>query len=177
MENAGQAAAHDLLTRYPQAGTALIVCGKGNNGGDGLVIARILAEHGWQVDLHFALGEQLSELATHNRARLPHSVHTHATLPDHSYTLIIDAIFGTGFSGELPAAIARLCQTLNQQPADKIALDIPTGLASDSGIADPHTFRADLTYAFAALKPAHIHAPRLCGEIVCLDIGIEITEE
>ena len=63
MENAGQAAAADLLRRFPKAGSALIVCGKGNNGGDGLVIARVLSEQDWQVDVVFVLGDKLSPLA------------------------------------------------------------------------------------------------------------------
>ena len=73
MENAGQAAAADLLRRFPKAGRALIVCGKGNNGGDGLVIARVLSGHDWQVDVAFVLGDKLSSLAQLNRERLNHS--------------------------------------------------------------------------------------------------------
>jgi len=69
MENAGQAAAADLLRRFPKAGCALIVCGKGNNGGDGLVIARVLSERDWQVDVVFVLGDKLSPLAQLNRER------------------------------------------------------------------------------------------------------------
>ena len=72
MENAGQAAAADLLRRFPKAGRALIVCGKGNNGGDGLVIARVLSEQDWQVDVVFVLGDKLSPLAQLNRERLNH---------------------------------------------------------------------------------------------------------
>ena len=70
MENAGQAAATDLLRRFPKAGRALIVCGKGNNGGDGLVIARVLSGHDWQVDVAFVLGDKLSSLAQLNQERL-----------------------------------------------------------------------------------------------------------
>ena len=72
MENAGQAAAADLLRRFPKAGRALIVCGKGNNGGDGLVIARVLSGHDWQVDVAFVLGNKLSSLAQLNQERLNH---------------------------------------------------------------------------------------------------------
>ena len=72
MENAGQAAATDLLRRFPKAGRALIVCGKGNNGGDGLVIARVLSGHDWQVDVAFVLGDKLSSLAQLNQERLNH---------------------------------------------------------------------------------------------------------
>ena len=70
MENAGQAAAADLLRRLPEAGRALVVCGKGNNGGDGLVIARVLQAAGWCADIVFVAGSGLSELAELNRRRL-----------------------------------------------------------------------------------------------------------
>ena len=69
MENAGQAAAADLLRRLPEPGRALLVCGKGNNGGDALVIARVLQQHGWQADIVLLLGTTLSDLAETNRQR------------------------------------------------------------------------------------------------------------
>lgn len=70
MENAGSSAARDLMQRHPQAGRALIVCGKGNNGGDGLVMARYMQAQGWYIDILFSLGENLSPLAQTNRERL-----------------------------------------------------------------------------------------------------------
>ena len=182
MENAGQAAAADLLRRFPKAGSALIVCGKGNNGGDGLVIARALSEQDWQVDVVFVLGEKLSPLAQLNRERLNHSDGVSFIRPDElegrlktGYDVIIEGIFGTGFGGRLPADIAAICRLLNQSDGLKVALDIPTGLNCDTGEADADTFRADLTYTFAAYKPAHLggSGKTYCGEIVCLDIGID----
>ena len=189
MENAGQAAATDLLRRFPKAGRALIVCGKGNNGGDGLVIARVLSGHDWQVDVAFVLGDKLSSLAQLNRERLNHSDGVSFIRPDElegrttgrlrtlktGYGLVIEGIFGTGFSGALPESAAAVCRLLNQADGFKIALDIPTGLNCDTGEADQNTFRADLTYTFAAYKPAHMTdaGKAYCGETVCLDIGIE----
>ena len=189
MENAGQAAAADLLHRFPKAGSALIVCGKGNNGGDGLVIARVLSEQDWQVDVVFVLGDKLSPLAQLNRERLNHSDGVSFIRPDElegrttgrlrtlktGYDLVIEGIFGTGFSGALPETAAAVCRLLNQADGFKIALDIPTGLNCDTGEAGKDTFRADLTYTFAAYKPAHMTdaGKAYCGETVCLDIGIE----
>ena len=182
MENEGQAAAADLLRRFPKAGRALIVCGKGNNGGDGLVIARALSERDWQVDVVFVLGEKLSPLAQLNRGRLNHSDGVSFIRSDElegrlktGYSLVIEGIFGTGFSGALPETAAAVCRLLNQADGFKIALDIPTGLNCDTGEADKDTFRADLTYAFAAYKPAHMTdaGKAYCGKTVCLDIGIE----
>ena len=91
------------------------------------------------------------------------------------YDLVIEGIFGTGFSGALPESAAAVCRLLNQADGFKIALDIPTGLNCDTGEADQDIFRADLTYTFAAYKPAHMidAGKAYCGETVCLDIGIE----
>jgi len=182
MENAGRTAAADLLRRRPQAGRVLIVCGKGNNGGDGLVMARILQAHGWRADILFAAGEKLSELAELNRGRLQGlggigliAAEDLAGCLKTGYDVIIEGIFGTGFGGRLPAGIAAICRLLNQSDGLKVALDIPTGLNCDTGEADADTFRADLTYTFAAYKPAHLggNGKTYCGEIVCLDIGID----
>lgn len=179
MENAGSAAAGDLLKRFPEAGRALIVCGKGNNGGDGLVIARILQAASWQADVVFVLGNELSPLAETNRQKLLNLpgiefTELNACLKK-PYTLIIDGIFGTGFTGALPQAVAEACRSLNAMPGTKIALDIPTGLNCDTAEADADTFQADITYTFAAYKPAHLDeaGKAYCGETLCLDIGIE----
>ena len=179
MENAGQAAAADLLTRLPVAGRALVVCGKGNNGGDGLVMARVLQASGWQADIVFLLGKPLSVLAELNKTRLE-GLAGIEFLNGHDvwaaqYNVIIDGVFGIGFNGRLPEHVAQYCKKLNEMTALKVALDMPTGLNGDNAEVDIHTFKADITYAFAAYKPAHLDkiAQQYCGEIVCLDIGIE----
>ncbi len=163
MENAGQAAAADLLRRFPKEGSALIVCGKGNNGGDGLVIARVLSEHDWQVDVVFVLGDKLSPLAQLNRERLNHSDGVNFIRPDEledrletGYDLVIEGIFGTGFSGALPETAAAVCRLLNQADGFKIALDIPTGLNCDTDEADKDKLYVEVTYTFPAYKPAHM---------------------
>ncbi|PSJ80159.1 NAD(P)H-hydrate epimerase [Neisseria iguanae] len=184
MENAGQAAAADILRRCINPQNALVVCGKGNNGGDALVIARVLQQHGWQVDIALVCGNHLSGLAELNRKRL--NGLSHITFLDggdlldrlkkeNVYGVVIDGIFGTGFGGKLPGNIVTLCQALNDSDSLKIALDIPTGLNGDTAECDEHAFRADTTYAFGACKPAHMgeSADAVCGEVVCLDIGID----
>ena len=130
----------------------------------------------------FVLGDKLSPLAQLNRERLNHLDGVSLIRPEElegrlktGYGLVIEGIFGTGFSGALPETAAAVCRLLNQADGFKIALDIPTGLNCDTGEADKDTFRADLTYAFAAYKPAHMTdaGKAYCGETVCLDIGIE----
>lgn len=184
MENAGRAAAQDLIARCPHAGQILMVCGKGNNGGDGLVMARILHQHGWQVYIVFIADRFLSDLAEQNRLKLLNLPNVHFIAPfelakyleaPYYYDVVVDAIFGTGFDGNLPPAVAICCRQLNGlKDALKVALDLPTGLHADTAQCHPDAFRADLTYTFAAHKPAHVHpvGQGVCGEVVCLDIGV-----
>jgi NAD(P)H-hydrate epimerase len=89
--------------------------------------------------------------------------------------LIIDAIYGTGFHGELRTPVRSITTRINQSKAPVYALDIPSGLNGDTGEADPDTVRADGTIAFHRLKPAHADGSCTvyCGKIVCISIGIE----
>ena len=125
---------------------------------------------------------KLSPLAQTNRERLNGLPHIELIPAQElegrlkkGYDIIIEGIFGTGFSGALPTEIATLCRQLNHSDGLKVALDIPTGLNCDTAEADPDTFRADLTYTFAAYKPAHLSESGkiYCQETVCLLIGID----
>lgn len=176
MENAGSRAAADLVTRFRQPQPVLIVCGKGNNGGDGLVMARHLAAAGWAVTVCLLLGGALSPLSALNRALLPADMPVlDATtllrrLPENG--VVIDAVFGTGYRGDLPFQAAQCLQALNCQPIYRVALDIPSGIHGDSGSVATDSFCAHLTYVFQALKPAHLMAAvaAYCGGVVCLNI-------
>ena len=195
MENAGYGAAEHILQSFFRAeqeklpgGNVLVLLGKGNNGGDGLVIARRLLEEvpGLRVTLLFGLGRKLSELAALNLERLAPfkervtmlegqelNDREFESLCNESY-LVIDGIFGTGFSGRLPEKIARLLRAANASKAVKVALDIPSGMDCNNGIFDADTFRARITYTFAAMKPAHLlkRSRDLCGHIQTVEIGI-----
>jgi NAD(P)H-hydrate epimerase len=89
--------------------------------------------------------------------------------------LIIDAIYGTGFHGELREPVRRITALINRSNAPVYALDIPSGLNGDTGEADQDTVRAECTIAFHRLKPAHDveKCAEFCGRIVCISIGIE----
>ena len=172
MENAGARAAADLFSRFETAQRLLVLCGKGNNGGDGLVLARHWAEAGWPAAVCLLLGENLSPLSAANLANLPPSVQQlpPERLPESD--VVVDAVFGTGYSGELPAAVAMLMRQINRQSGCKVALDMPSGINSDHGHIAADSFCAHITYAFQALKPAH-RLPEVqayCGDIVCLSI-------
>ncbi|MGI5896243.1 MAG: NAD(P)H-hydrate epimerase [Oscillospiraceae bacterium] len=179
MENAGIQAAQQLTRTHAGAPRILFLCGKGNNGGDALVMARLLAPKGWTVSISFLCGEQLSELATLNRSRLPEqvrilpldsSLYSEITRAD----FLVDAVFGIGFHGELPEPVRAVFRKANAANAERIALDIPSGLNCDTGEQSPDSFCADQTFTFGAYKPALLldSCQPFCGKTICLDIGL-----
>lgn len=176
MERAGAAAAENLLKRPEKIDAVWIMCGKGNNAGDGLVMARILAQAGKQVTVSWVLGDLKSELAHQNRNLLPNSVQIVPTALAllNRYDCIIDAVFGIGFRGKLSPDLQALFHSCSQRNALKVALDIPSGIDADSGDMSPHSFQANLTYAFNSLKPAHVMngVQAYCGECLVIDIGL-----
>lgn len=191
MENAGTAAVQRvlaLLGREAAGQLAVIFCGKGNNGGDGLVMARQLLQAGMTVTVLFPLGmqeEKFTPLARANLHRLQEWQEGRLTMTAHpseqqlefccrNAAVIVDAVFGTGFSGSLPAEVVRLFQAAEKSCGLLAALDIPSGINCDSGEGDPDSFPAEVTFAFGALKPAHLlkRSALRCGRIERLDIGI-----
>lgn len=188
MEQAGKGAADRILGLADVSGKQVtVLCGKGNNGGDGLVAARYLVEAGAEITVIFVMGRELSALARANLYELEKR-RVHFLEPDAPLTrrleairksdVLIDAIFGTGFSGELPATCKELAEAVNNCHAIKVALDVPSGIDCDTGLSDKDTLRADYTYTFAALKPAHIlkASVPLCGKIELIDIGISAAD-
>ena len=157
METAGTAAAQDLLKRPVNAQSYWILCGKGNNGGDGLVMARLLALAGKHVTVSLMQGGVSSDLAL---------------LLNHD--CVIDAVFGIGFDGELSEDLQAVFHALASRPCLRVALDIPSGIHADSGHIAAHSFQADVCYAFHSLKPAHVlpDVQAHCGDIKVLDIGM-----
>ena len=181
MENAGMAAYAELQKQLPHPGRLLVVCGKGNNGGDGFVIARAAAKDGWNVTVFLAEGEPKTADAILNFERL-HSLPVHictdgSVLETQSFAAVVDALYGTGFHGELrPSGLAAcgLMRRLHKSGAFVLAVDLPSGINTDTGEVAEGAAHADLTVTFDSYKPLHIaeaSAP-LCGKIVCADIGI-----
>jgi hydroxyethylthiazole kinase-like uncharacterized protein yjeF len=184
MENAGAGAAEYISSKHPVAGkTVLIFCGKGNNGGDGFVAARKLTEDGASVQLILAEGEPKTEDAAKNKQICETMAIPMTDMADEkeirllaeAADLIIDAVYGTGFHGELRATVRRITRLINRSKAVVYALDVPSGLNGDTGEADEDTVNADTTIVFHCLKPAHINekCSSFCGNVVCISIGIE----
>ncbi len=184
MENAGSAAASFVRRAFKIADrNCIIFCSKGNNGGDGLVVARKLTESDVNVVVTLLDGKPDSDEAMDMYRQLEAMG---VPLMDFAETadklrswlsqadLVIDAICGTGFKGELRENHRRACELINSCAAAVVALDIPTGLECDSGRVARGAVRADFTLVFDCLKPAHVlnASKEHCGTIEVLDIGI-----
>lgn len=184
MENAGAMAYQYLAARYEIASrSCVILAGSGNNGGDGFVLARHIAEAGGSPVVVLCCGLPRTELAiaAYNAlAELEVGAIDFAADPDLACAcidqaqVIVDAVFGTGFHGEIGGPLAALLQRVNASPATRVALDIPSGMNADTGDSGEACLHADVTLAFAACKPAHssLIGRASCGRVEVLDIGI-----
>jgi ADP-dependent NAD(P)H-hydrate dehydratase / NAD(P)H-hydrate epimerase len=171
MENAGRAVADAIAARFTPRPIA-VLCGPGNNGGDGYVAARLLAERGWPVTVHALAPRKALTGDAADAARAWTGALTALGDAPLEAELYLDALFGAGLSRPLEGHAARLAQTL--APERVVAVDVPSGLGGDAGkpLGDA-CFRAGLTVTFVCKKPAHVLAPGrgLCGEIVLAHIG------
>ena len=200
MENAGTAAFEVMRRRWPRARRILIFAGKGNNGGDGFVVARLFSsladgtvDDGSSspgVRVVLCEGEPVTEDARFN-FRLLQEKQTCVEVDDLSGyeaasergetetpDLIVDALYGTGFHGQLRRSGKKAASLMNESAAPVCALDLPSGLNADSGEAAEGAVRADLTVAFHRKKHGHVvpGAEKWCGEIVTAGIGIPEDE-
>lgn len=178
MENAGAAAAR-TLQQFAQerhaTTTALFLCGRGNNAGDAFVAARLLAQEGWQCRVLALCGIAYSPLTQMNVGRLPANVFMMARASGNwNDAFIVDGVFGTGFKGQLPVRVASAFRRANESPGMRVALDIPSGVPADGGLAAQESFRADYTLTFGAYKPGLLEACNApyCGTVRCLNIGL-----
>ena len=176
MERAGAALA-EAAYRFAGPMPVLILCGPGNNGGDGYVAARHLADRGVQVRVA-ALAEPKSDAAKWARSRWAGEVEE-LSADTKGSPLLIDALFGTGLTRGLDEPVSLLLSELVHEAVVAIACDLPSGVETDSGeLLNPlHDY--DMTVAFGALKPAHLLHPAMhkCGRLVLADIGIAASDE
>jgi ADP-dependent NAD(P)H-hydrate dehydratase / NAD(P)H-hydrate epimerase len=178
MERAGAGLFEALVRRVPR-GRVAVVCGKGNNGGDGLVAARLLREFGRAVDvLMLAGGDDLRGDARTNFERLPDTAPTPFS-PEalDGVGSIIDAVLGTGFSGEPREPARSAIEAINEahrRGATVVACDVPSGVDASTGEAIGPAVSADLTVTFHAAKPGLWIAPGKdhAGELEVVSIGI-----
>jgi len=191
MENAGGAVVDAILEQFgdPADKAVTIVCGKGNNGGDGFVVARKLYEQNAIIDLYL-IGERESVKgdARTNLIRAEEiglTVHEIKESEDfeisESTTLIVDAIFGTGFSGDIREPCAGIISKINEHYAFVVAVDAPSGLDGATGEVSDPTVMADITITFGLPKYGQAVYPgkEYCGYLMTADIGFpeEVIEE
>ncbi|WMT88744.1 NAD(P)H-hydrate dehydratase [Pelagibacterium sp. 26DY04] len=174
MENAGQAVAYEVSQRFPLQ-PVLVLCGPGNNGGDGFVVARLLSERGWPVRLGLtcAKGELKGDAAM--MARMwGGSIEKAQPQMCSDFGIIVDALLGGGLSRDVDEEMAGLVEAINASGAQVIAVDIPTGVDGESGEIRGVAVKANLTVTFFRHKPGHLLEPGggLCGEVLLADIGI-----
>ncbi|HWY62581.1 MAG TPA: NAD(P)H-hydrate dehydratase [Rhizomicrobium sp.] len=172
MENAGRAVADAVAARFAPCAVC-VLCGPGNNGGDGFVAARLLRQRGFDVRVAaFAAykGDAAAMADKWSGPRLPISPEA---LEDAE--LVIDGLFGAGLSRALEGPARNVVAALSETKIPVVAIDIPSGISGDTGkVLGEVCVRAGITVTFFRKKPAHLLLPGrlLCGEILVADIGI-----
>lgn len=174
MENAGRAVADAVAARFAR-GPVSVLCGPGNNGGDGFIAARLLRERGWSVTL-FLLGERerLQGDAAEAAHRWEGPVHPLTADAGAGASLIIDGIFGAGLARDVNGVAGEVIRRIGEAGIPVAAIDVPTGLDGGTGQVRGTAFQAALTVTFFRAKPGHRLLPgrQLCGELAVADIGI-----
>lgn len=184
MERAACATAEEICRRFPAAAAGadpacrrvLVLAGCGNNGGDGLAIGRILREHGFAVE--YVLAGPREKCSRETRAQLAILEHMGAviseTLPEGSYALVVDALFGVGLSRTVTGFYGELIRFVNASAAFVVSVDIPSGIHADTGAVMGEAVRADLTVTYGCIKQGLVLYPGAShtGELICRKIGI-----
>lgn len=179
MERAGAAVAEAITSRWTARPT-VVLCGPGNNGGDGYVVARRLADAGWPVRvLALTPPARLSGDAA-TASGLWRGEAAKAALEGLARAeLVVDALFGAGLARPLELGAEALLRATEASGAPLVAVDLPSGLSGDLGRPLGYAAQADLTVTFQAHKPAHVLEPgrSVCGEIVVADIGVDLGSD
>ncbi|MEM1582114.1 MAG: NAD(P)H-hydrate dehydratase [Candidatus Bathyarchaeia archaeon] len=183
MENAGRSVAEEVASRFKPQGTKVAVfCGLGGNGGDGFVAARHLVCLGFQVSVILAgkPSEISNEMARKNWEVLSslresltiHEVYDSSLIPDVEAEVVIDALLGIGLKTPPRPPIAQLIKKINELNAFRIAVDVPSGINSDTGAVLGEAVSAHLTVTFHKPKPGLLRAKEYVGELIVRNIGI-----
>ncbi len=185
MENAGRGAAEMIRAVYGEFGAAFVVCGTGNNGGDGCVIARHLHNAGWSMRVLLAGEPQrmTADMRTNfniaSAMGLSICVASDAVSQQQAVAgiaeddVVVDALLGTGFTGEVRSPLAELISALNAARRPMVAVDVPSGMDCDTGLAGGVCIVAGLTVTFVAKKPGLVaeHAAAYVGRLEVAGIG------
>jgi NAD(P)H-hydrate epimerase len=175
MERAGQAVAACALRRFPDALRFVILCGPGNNGGDGYVAARALRAAGAEIAVH-VLGEPtaLRDDAASAFAQFTGSVAPLADYNPRTGDVVVDALFGAGLARDLAAGVITTIEAINESAIPVLAVDLPSGIDGRTGAVRGAAFQAAVTVTFMCRKPGHLLLPgrMMAGDLEIFDIGI-----
>ncbi len=184
MEKAGAAVAAYIVKSMSIKGKDIVVlCGKGNNGGDGFVCARRLAQVGAKVEVVLVCGNPDTDMAKKAFDKLQDNVkvskwnnrklETETKIEEAE--IVVDAIFGLGYHGEMDDDISRVIHSANKNKGFKIAIDIPSGSECDTGKVVGVCFKAEVTINLTSLKPVSVIQPgsEYCGKNVVASVGID----
>lgn len=179
MERASMGAADEICKRFSTGKDPVrvcIVCGTGNNGGDGFALGRILNERGFFVHF-FMVGEESNASIANDAQRkilMNLGLVVSTGQPMEEYDIVVDALFGTGLRRSIEGKYAEMIKRLNEMKGFKVALDMPSGICADSGRILGCAFFAHLTVTFGYHKWGQLLYPgkSSCGETICVDIGI-----
>ncbi len=192
MENAGRGCADEIVAEFGLRGRAVILSGKGNNGGDGYVIARLLSQKGWQVRVVvLCTRDRITGDAATNLALLPESMvaycHEEGLLASlymeelFRADVIVDALLGTGLRSDVSSFYREAIELVNASGRPVVSVDIPTGIHATTGRILGAAVRAYITVTFACAKLGHVLFPGAehTGRLAVVDIGIpaELMQE
>lgn len=185
MERAGAAVLSQIQQHFPTAGKLLIVCGKGNNGGDGYVIARLAQQAGLSVTVlvnaarESITGDALQALVLLEAVPVKIDFYQQSELIQTSVAafqgdVIVDCLFGIGFSGILSSPLIQLITQINSQPCSRVSVDVPSGLNADLGTVSTVAVKADLTVTLIAYKQGLLtgQAANYVGDLQLETLGV-----
>jgi len=182
MENAGHNIALEIASRFKPDKSVAIFCGLGGNGGDGFVAARHLSSLGFKVTVilagkakeisHKAALENWNALQFLKESISIHEVDDSSLIPNVTAEIVVDALLGTGTKGKLKPPILQLVEKINALNAFRVAVDVPTGIESDTGEILGAAVKANLTITFHRIKKGLESATEYVGELIVKDIGL-----
>lgn len=178
MTTAGQAVFEQLRKRWPRVRSIAVLCGGGNNGGDGYVVARLARLAGLEVELHQLV--EPDKLQGDARHAFDDAVAAAVSMINYDgqrldgFDLIVDAMLGTGLDGEVSGVWREAIEAVNEIGSPVVAVDIPSGLSADTGRVMGAAVRADLTVSFIGLKRGLFTAdgPDYCGQLYFSDLHV-----
>lgn len=178
MERAALGVAEEIAKKIQTGSSILVVCGTGNNGGDGLAVGRMLVQHGYKVT--FVIPGNLAKVTEETARQLEickaYGMEVQKEIPKAEFDAVVDALFGIGLSRELKDVYFDIIAQMNRIRAFKVAVDIPSGIHADTGAVMGIAFKADITITFAFSKLGLCLYPgaEYAGRIKVKDIGIGI---